>query len=41
MFDIVAYERLQFIDALIGYLEVHAWAFEKNCTSPSAPMASI
>ena len=34
MFDLAAYGRVQFIDSLIGYLEVRAWAFEKISTSP-------
>jgi len=34
MSDIAAYGRVQFIDGLIGYLEVRAWAFEKISTTP-------
>jgi hypothetical protein len=34
MIDIVAWQRLQFIDGLIGYLDIRQWAFEKICTSP-------
>jgi hypothetical protein len=34
MTTVAAYDRLLFIDGLIGYLEVRQWTLEKIRTSP-------